>query len=355
LPVYWQGRYATLRRWFHWLHDRGGIQAHPTVAVQAALVAANTGRAAEAERWADAVDHWQYGDAPRTNDPVAEALAANVRAIMCRHGIEQMRADADEAVHKLAAANIVVAGPVLSQGIARILFGDLDEGDARLEKAASIAAEVGSPEPLGIALCERALVAIARGDWNQAEIMADQATAALRQAGMAIFLDSAVRARVRLHRGDIPAVREELASAQRVRHLLTYAKPHMAVQARIELIHVYLALADLAGARTLMHEIEEILKQRPELGTLVGQVKRLQARLGNQHGPHTPGASALTTAELRLLPLLTTHLTASEIAAELFLSPHTIKSQIKSIYRKLDATSRHQAIARARELELIDR
>jgi len=134
LPVYWQGRFATLRRWFHWLYDRGGIQAYPAVAAQAALVAANTGRPAEAERWADAVDRWQYGDGPRTEDPVAEALAANVRAIMCRHGIEQMRADADEAVQKLAAANIVVAGPVLSHGIARILSGDLDGGTRNWRK-----------------------------------------------------------------------------------------------------------------------------------------------------------------------------------------------------------------------------
>jgi DNA-binding CsgD family transcriptional regulator len=49
-------------------------------------------------------------------------------------------------------------------------------------------------------------------------------------------------------------------------------------------------------------------------------------------------------AELRLLPLLTTHLTVSEIATELFLSPHTIRAQMKSIYRKLDATNRHQAV-----------
>src|SRR5262245_50218696 len=35
-----------------------------------------------------------------------------------------------------------------------------------------------------------------------------------------------------------------------------------------------------------------------------------------------------------------------EIARELFLSPHTIKSRMKSIYRKLDATSRSQAVAR---------
>ena len=67
------------------------------------------------------------------------------------------------------------------------------------------------------------------------------------------------------------------------------------------------------------------------------------------------GASALTMAERRLLPLLCTHLTAAGIAAELFLSPHTIKSQMKSVYRKLEATNRHQAITRARELELIDR
>jgi len=355
LPVYWQGRWTTVYRWLHWLDDQGGIQAHPAVAVHAALVAAQTGRPAEAERWIEVVDRWQYGTTARPDDPVAEAWAAVIRAILCRHGIGQMRADADEAAQKLAAADVVAAGAVLCQGIARILSGDLDEGDARLEKAASIAADIGAPETQGIALCERALVAITRGDWYQAEIMADQASTTLRRAGIEIFLAGAVQARVCLHRGDLPAVRQELASAQRVRHLLTYAHPHIAVQARLELVHVYLALADLAGARTLMGEIEEILKQRPELGTLVGQVKELQARLGKEHGPHTRGASALTTAELRLLPLISTHMTVPEIAAELVLSPHTIRSQTKSIYRKLDATNRHQAVIRARELELIDR
>ena len=130
---------------------------------------------------------------------------------------------------------------------------------------------------------------------------------------------------------------------------------HLAVQARIELIRGHLALADNTGARTLMREIEEILGHRPDLGTLVGQVKQLQARLGKQHGADVPGASALTAAELHLLPLQCTHMTVPEIAAELFLSPHTIRSQMKSIYRKLEATNRHQAITRARELELIDR
>jgi LuxR family maltose regulon positive regulatory protein len=60
-------------------------------------------------------------------------------------------------------------------------------------------------------------------------------------------------------------------------------------------------------------------------------------------------------AELRLLPLLSTHLTTLEIAAELYLSPHTIKSQIRSVYRKLGVSTRNEAVTRARELGLIDR
>ena len=106
LPTYRQGRSATLRRWFRWLDDRGGIAGHPIVAVWAALLAAETGRSAEAERWADMVERWQYEGA-RPDDLSAEAWAAVGRAMLCRRGVGQMRADADEAAQKLAAANIV--------------------------------------------------------------------------------------------------------------------------------------------------------------------------------------------------------------------------------------------------------
>jgi regulatory LuxR family protein len=47
-------------------------------------------------------------------------------------------------------------------------------------------------------------------------------------------------------------------------------------------------------------------------------------------------------------------LSVPDIAAELFLSPHTIKSQMKSIYRKLDASTRNQVVTRARELGLLE-
>jgi len=140
---------------------------------------------------------------------------------------------------------------------------------------------------------------------------------------------------------------------QRLRHLTTYALPPLAVQVRIELIRVHLALADIAGARTLMREIDEILRRRPHLGVLVEQAGELRARLATE-GSSPVTASSLTAAELRLLPMLSTHLSAPEIAGELFLSPHTIKSQMRSTYRKLGVSSRNQAVTRARELGLLE-
>ena len=59
------------------------------------------------------------------------------------------------------------------------------------------------------------------------------------------------------------------------------------------------------------------------------------------------GGSSLTTAELRLLPLLPTHLTFREIGERLYLSRHTVKTQAISIYRKLGVSSRSEAIERA--------
>ena len=103
-----------------------------------------------------------------------------------------------------------------------------------------------------------------------------------------------------------------------------------------------------------MREIDDVLKRRPGLGTLVGEAGALRAQLAKVRGSSVPGASALTAAELRLLPLLSTHLSFAEIGAELFLSPNTAKTHAVSIYRKLHAGTRGQAVSRARELGLLE-
>jgi LuxR family maltose regulon positive regulatory protein len=356
VPTYRQGRVKTIQRWFRWLDAQGASETHPMAAVVASMFSALMGQTFEAERLADAVDRWQYQDGALPADPSAEAWAALSRAFLCRQGINQMRADADEAVRRFTAERFVTPGPALLQGVARVLSGDFDGGDASLLNALSV--DVGAPEDFAIALSERSLVAIARSDWAQAADLAGQAEAVLRRAGieegMVTPLVCAVQARVAIHRRDTPAARQRLVTAQRTRPVLTYAVPQLAVQARIELARAHLALADIAGARTLMRETDEILRRRPHLGTLVGEAAELRALLAKQRGPSSPGASALTAAELRLLPLLSTHLTLPEISQELFVSHNTVKSHVRTIYRKLGADSRSQAVAQARAVGLLE-
>jgi LuxR family maltose regulon positive regulatory protein len=65
------------------------------------------------------------------------------------------------------------------------------------------------------------------------------------------------------------------------------------------------------------------------------------------------GRWPLTPAELRVLHLLPTHLSFREIADELFVSTNTIKTQARSIYRKLGVSSRREAVACARTAGLL--
>ncbi len=354
VPAYRRARHTTLQRWFRWLENQGGIEGHPLAAVWASILAAQMGRPEDCERWADVVDRWEYQNGTWPDDPITKAWVAVLRAVMCRRGVEQMRADADQAARRFALSGSVPPAVGLCQGLALVLSGDPAGGDASFEEAIRTGEEFGAPDVLADLWCERSLLAITRGEWDQAGAFADQARAVVRQAGMEELLVCAVHARVAWHRGDAVATRRELVSAQRLRPLFTFAYPHLAVQARIELVRVHLALADVAGARTLMREIDAIQRRRPDLGALVGEARALRIPLSAEHTPDAPGASSLTTAELRVLPMLATHLSFPEIGAEMFLSPHTVKSQAISIYRKLGASSRHQAVIRSRQLGLLE-
>jgi ATP/maltotriose-dependent transcriptional regulator MalT len=96
------------------------------------------------------------------------------------------------------------------------------------------------------------------------------------------------------------------------------------------------------------------------------EVKQDQRRRQNKlpSGPETVGQTRgeagpdqllepPSGAELTVLRLLATDLSARQIAEELFLSPNTVRSHTRSIYRKLGVSSREQAVARATALGLI--
>jgi LuxR family transcriptional regulator, maltose regulon positive regulatory protein len=61
-----------------------------------------------------------------------------------------------------------------------------------------------------------------------------------------------------------------------------------------------------------------------------------------------------TAAELAVLELLPSDLSAREIGAQLFVSSNTVRSHMRKLYRKLGVTSRADAVARASALGLID-
>ena len=61
----------------------------------------------------------------------------------------------------------------------------------------------------------------------------------------------------------------------------------------------------------------------------------------------------LSEREREVLTLLSGMLSTAEIASEMYLSVNTVKTHLRSIYRKLSAAHRGEAVRRARQLELI--
>ena len=160
-------------------------------------------------------------------------------------------------------------------------------------------------------------------------------------------------ARVAAQRGDLEQGRQLVARAARLRPLLTYALPVESARALLEMARAYIALADPGGARAVLTQADDIFYERPALGNLPQQADELRVMVETIRA-ESLGASSLTTAELRLLPLLPTHLSIREIAERLFVSRSTAKTQTLSIYRKLGVSSRSEAIDRMQELGVFE-
>jgi LuxR family maltose regulon positive regulatory protein len=73
----------------------------------------------------------------------------------------------------------------------------------------------------------------------------------------------------------------------------------------------------------------------------------------SEHGPIHPLLEPLSERELTVLRFLPTMLSNAEIASEMFVSPNTVKTHLKHVYRKLDVADRRQAVRRGRELHLL--
>ena len=83
------------------------------------------------------------------------------------------------------------------------------------------------------------------------------------------------------------------------------------------------------------------------------QIERAARRSSRPAAGRRPTQS-LTTAELRTLQYLPTHLSLREIGDRLYVSRNTVKTHTVAIYRKLGSSSRSEAVERARGLGLLE-
>ncbi|HEY6706241.1 MAG TPA: LuxR C-terminal-related transcriptional regulator [Actinomycetota bacterium] len=353
--AYAGGRVQTARGWFGWFEDQGLVERYPRIAMLGAQLEVLLGNASSAERWAAAAERG-LGRAPA--DATMDASMALLRTFLCRDGMAAVRADAVAAWAGLDPDSPWRPTALLMEGVSHLLDGQADLADPILARAVEIAEEHGATPAASAALGQRAVIAMERQQWDEAGRLSDRALATLRAGrlhdyAMAAFVH-AVAARAVLHLGDGGRAREHLTRATNLRPLLTSAMPHRSVQTLAEMARAYLALDDVAGARAVLRQAGEIIRQRPSLGVLPGQVGGLRTA-ADELGQGTLGASSLTAAELRLLPLLSTHLSLLEIGERLHLSRNTVKTHAVSIYRKLGVSSRSEAMQRVRELGLLDR
>ena len=105
------------------------------------------------------------------------------------------------------------------------------------------------------------------------------------------------------------------------------------------------------------HPMADLLRDHVARGHALGPAGAVlaafpQAGPGEGHAG-VPGAPALSVREVEVLGLIAAGLSNQQIAAQLYVSPYTVKAHARSIYDKLDAHSRTAAVARARALGIL--
>jgi LuxR family maltose regulon positive regulatory protein len=123
--------------------------------------------------------------------------------------------------------------------------------------------------------------------------------------------------------------------------------------ALVLLARARLARGDVAGGRDALDEAHAEVDGMQDVGIIASLLADTERRL--QAGIRRPitAGDDLSERELVILRLLAAGLTKPEIASELFIAYNTVKTHTRTIYRKLDASTREEAVARGRELSLL--
>lgn len=353
-PVYSAGRVNTVSHWWDWVEKSDRISELPELAAVAGFYRGLDGDAPGAELMAAHALSDESGK-PRPHKELGP-LALMLRSYRVASGVEQARDDARSARERLGAGSDWVHICIGQEGTALMAMEGWQAADPILAEGLLLSQAVGAHPASSYTAAQRALAAIERDDWDSAERLIVLSLDVIDRAGLDDYITSAlglsIAARVEARKGNLDQARRHLVRAASVRPRLSVAIPLGSVVSLHEMARAFVELADIAGARRVMREAAAIIALRPKLGTVLTEHDLIKQTLSALPAG-TVGPSSLTKAELRILPMLVTHLTYPEMADRLYVSRHTVKAHAMSIYRKLGVSSRSDAVAKAREIGLI--
>jgi LuxR family maltose regulon positive regulatory protein len=245
-------------------------------------------------------------------------------------------------------------------GALSFVDGDLDAARAALAAGIFEGELSGDDLIIGHCLGTLSIIDDCAGDHESASDNAARASKAIRSCGAELLAPTApvmaVGALQQARRGDREGALQALAAARDALARFRTVAPWFNVITRLALLRTVLILDDRTTGRELIRELKHHARFEPQrsgsVRSAIACARELEAQVEAMH-VHASGASALTDSELRVLRLLPTNLSLADIASQLYVSRNTVKTHVASIYRKLEADKRSEAVERARSAGLI--
>lgn len=164
----------------------------------------------------------------------------------------------------------------------------------------------------------------------------------------------ATSAAVNAHASRPDASDRDARQADRLLAQLAGFTPWYTAQCRIALAWASLRLGELSRGRHLLADAAADLRECPQATAAHTSLRACEEQIEVAGAARTDDAEELTTAELRVLQYLPTHLSFPEIADQLYVSRNTVKTHVRAVYRKLMASSRSEAVENARRAGMLD-
>lgn len=327
------------------------VVAHPPLAAAQAWCRLDVGDAAAAEHYVKAAERGSWGSTS------GEAVTAALRAVLGEEGVSRM---GDDAAHGRSADRSGAGWRevcCLAEGIAWRLRGEGERARASLQEAARLAAGRHALAVLAACLAQLALVALGESDTEMASNLVGRARTILANGEISdwtcLLQVHAAAALALARHGQIAEARQAIEDAARLLTTPAFEPSCLGIDARIAVAGASLLTGDASRARALIREAASLLQRTPDPGLLAHELDTVRRRADDFRMVGVLGPSALSKAELRILQLLPTHLSYQEIGERLHRSQHTVKTQALAAFRKLDVSSRSEAVERARSLGLI--